>query len=126
MKKVFVLACAIILGSAAQSAVTWDWWFGHSSEDISGCALGIAAANANVVGAQVALCAAKAENVEAGAQVAIGYSQVDTLRNGVQSAFIAKARKAALQFGLICFNEGGFLPVFVFFNFDKSMFGAEK
>ena len=86
----------------------------------------VGAANAEITGAQVAICAAKADKVKCGAQVAIGYSQVDTLRNGVQSAFIAKARKAALQFGLICFNEGGFLPVFVFFNFDKSMFGAER
>lgn len=126
MKKILILACAIVLGSATQAAVTWDWWFGHSSDDISGCALGLGAANAKVVGAQVALCAAKAENVEAGAQVAIGYSQVDTLRNGAQGAFIAKARKAALQFGLVCINEGGFLPVFVFFNFDKTMFGRER
>ena len=93
---------------------------------MSGCALGIGAANDKVTGAQVALCAAKAEKVKAGAQVAIGYSQVDTLRNGVQSAFITKARRAALQFGLVCFNEGGFLPVFVFFNFDKTMFGGER
>ena len=126
MKKILVLACVAFLGFAAHSAVTWDWWFGNASKDISGCALGLGAANAQVTGAQVAVCATKANNVKAGAQVAIGYSQVDTLRNGVQSAFITKARKAALQFGLICFNEGGFLPVFVFFNFDKSMFGAAK
>ena len=56
-----------------------------------------------MVGAQVALCAAKAENVEAGAQVAIGYSQVDTLRNGAQGAFIAKA------YSLL--REGGRLTV---------------
>ena len=126
MKKMLVLACAIALGFAAQAAVTWDWWFTRSSEDISGCALGIGAENAQVSGAQVALCAAKAQKVRAGAQVAIGYSQVDTLRNGAQAAFITRAHKAALQFGLICFNEGGFLPVFVFFNFDKTMFGGER
>ena len=126
MKKLLVFACVAFLGLAAQSAVTWDWWFNNESEDISGCALGIGAANENVTGAQVALCATKAEKVKAGAQVAIGYSQVDTLRNGVQGAFIARARKAALQFGLVCFNEGGFLPVFVFFNFDKTMFGGKR
>ena len=126
MKKILVMASAMFRGLAAQSAVTWDWWFGNASTSNRGCALGLGAANAEITGAQVAICAAKADKVKCGAQVAIGYSQVDTLRNGVQSAFIAKARKAALQFGLICFNEGGFLPVFVFFNFDKSMFGAEK
>ena len=126
MKKILILACAMVLGFATQAAVSWDWWFSRSSEDISGCALGIGAANAEVSGAQVALCAAKAQKVKAGAQVSIGYSQVDTLRNGAQAAFITKARKAALQFGLVCFNEGGFLPVFVFFNFDKTMFGGER
>ena len=126
MKKILILACAMVLGFATQAAVSWDWWFSRSSEDISGCALGIGAANAEVSGAQVALCAAKAQKVKAGAQVSIGYSQVDTLRNGAQAAFITRARKAALQFGLVCFNEGGFLPVFVFFNFDKTMFGSER
>lgn len=116
----------MFLGLAAQSAVTWDWWFRNSSKDISGCALGLGAANAEVNGAQIAVCASKANKVKSGVQGAIGYSQADTLRNGVQAAFVTKARKAALQFGLVCFNEGGFLPVFVFFNFDKSMFGAEK
>ncbi len=126
MKKMLILACAMSLGLAAQAEVSWDWWFNHSSDDISGCALGIGAANAKVTGAQVALCAAKAQKVKAGAQVSIGYSQVDTLRNGAQAAFITNARKAALQFGLVCINEGGFLPVFVFFNFDKTMFGGER
>ena len=126
MKKMLILACAMTLGFAAQADVSWDWWFNHSSDDISGCALGIGAANAQVSGAQVALCAVKAQKVKSGAQVAIGYSQADTLRNGVQAAFITKARKAALQFGLVCINEGGFLPVFVFFNFDKTMFGRER
>jgi hypothetical protein len=125
MKKILILACAMSFGFAAQAAVTWDWWFGHSSENISGCALGIAAGNAQVSGAQVALCAAKAETFNAGAQVSIGYSQVDTLRNGAQAAIVANARKAALQFGLICINDGGFLPVFVLFNFDKTMFGGK-
>ena len=97
MKKILILACAIVLGSATQAAVTWDWWFGHSSDDISGCALGLGAANAKVVGAQVALCAAKAENVEAGAQVAIGYSQVDTLRNGAQGRLKDKKLNKAFE-----------------------------
>ena len=106
--------------------MSWDWWFGNSSEDISGCALGIGAANAQVSGAQVAICATKAKDVKAGAQVSIGYSQAETLRNGVQASFINKAHKAALQLGLVCINDGGFLPVFVFFNFDKTMFGRKK
>ena len=126
MKKLLMFACVAFLGLAAQSAVTWDWWFNNASEDISGCALGLGAANDKVTGAQVALCATKADKVKAGAQVAFGYCQAGTLRNGVQSAFITKAHKAALQFGLVCINDGGFLPVFVFFNFDKTMFGGKR
>ena len=67
MKKILVLASAMFLALAAQSAVTWDWWFGNAFPSNRGCA-----------------------------------------------------------FGLICFNDGGFLPVSVLFNFDKSMFGAEE
>ena len=67
MKKILVLACVALFGLAAQSAVTWDWWFKNKSKDVSGCALGLGAANAQVTGAQVAICAAKADKVKAGA-----------------------------------------------------------
>ena len=123
MKKLMIAAIAMAFGLAAPAACTWDWWFGNAGKDIRGCALGLGAANGEVKGAQIAVCAAKAENVKSGCQGAIGYSQVKTLRNGVQFGFISKAEKSALQFGLVCFNKGGFLPVFVFFNFDKTMFG---
>ncbi|MBO5642389.1 MAG: hypothetical protein J6S51_00035 [Kiritimatiellae bacterium] len=126
MKKLLVAIALVAFASTASADCTWDWWFKNGSKDITGCALGIASANKSVVGAQVSLCANKAKEVKKGAQVAIGYSEVDTLANGAQAGFITKARKAALQFGLVCFNEGGFLPVFVFFNFDKTMFGAGK
>lgn len=124
MKKLLAVLSVVAFASVAKSECTWDWWFNNGDKDIKGCALGIASANDTVTGAQVSVCANKAKNVKSGAQVAIGYSEVDTLRNGVQASFIAKARKASLQFGLVCFNEGGFLPVFVFFNFDKTMFGG--
>ena len=124
MKKLLVFACVAFLGLAAHSAVTWDWWFNNASEDISGCALGLGAANDKVTGAQVALCATKADKVKAGAQVAFGYCQVDTLRNGVQSAFVNRAESASLQLGLLCWNKTGFLPFFVFFNFDPNCFGG--
>ncbi len=39
---------------------------------------------------------------------------------------VNSADKAALQLGLICVNKGGFLPVFVFFNFDKTQFGKAR
>ena len=59
-------------------------------------------------------------------QYALGYSQTLELRNGVQMGFVNKAKSASLQFGLICINDTGFLPFFVFFNFDPHMFGALK
>ncbi|MBO7166948.1 MAG: hypothetical protein J6V88_05415 [Kiritimatiellae bacterium] len=126
MKKFFALIALVACAVSANAECTWDWWFNNGDADIKGCALGIASSNGTVKGAQVSLCANKAKSVESGAQVAIGYSQVDTLRSGAQVSFITKARKSALQFGLVCFNEGGFLPVFVFFNFDKTMFKSSK
>lgn len=124
MKRLLAVFSILVFASVAKSECTWDWWFKNGDRDIKGCALGIASANDTVTGAQVSVCASKANEVKSGAQVAIGYSRVDTLRNGVQAAFITKARRASLQFGLVCFNEGGFLPVFIFFNFDRSMFGG--
>jgi hypothetical protein len=44
----------------------------------------------------------------------------------VQFAFVNKAKSSALQLGLVCINDTGFLPAFVFFNFDKKMFGKGK
>jgi len=126
MKKIMAAFFAVALVFTAKAECTWDWWMESAGEDISGCALGIATANREVTGAQVALCATIADKVKAGAQVTLGYAQATTVRNGVQSAFITKADRAALQFGLLCFNKGGFLPCFVFFNFDKTMFGGEK
>ena len=123
MKKLMILLAVATFSLASNARVSWDWWFKNGDADIKGCALGIASSNGEVQGAQVSLCANKAKTVKSGAQVAIGYSEVDTLKNGVQASFITKARKAALQFGLVCINEGGFLPIYVFFNFDKTMFG---
>ncbi len=123
MKKLMIVALAMAFGLAASADCTWDWWFDNAGKNIKGCALGLGTANGDVKGVQLAVCAAKADNVKGGCQGAIGYSEVKKLRNGVQFGFISKAENAALQFGLICFNKGGFLPVFVFFNFDKTMFG---
>ena len=126
MKKMMIALCAALMGLSASAEWWWTWFEERADKDVRGCELGLFTKSRNVSGAQVALCSNKAEDVAAGAQVAIGYSQVDTLRNGAQGALVAKARKAALQFGLVCINEGGFLPVFVFFNFDKAQFGGKK
>ncbi len=125
MKKI-VLLLGIIAAVASVKAADciWDWWFDNGHKNITGCALGVGCSNGTVTGAQIGLAAAKADKVVKGAQGAIGYSRVNKLRNGAQFAAVTRAKSAALQFGLICFNDTGFLPVFVFFNFDKNMFGS--
>lgn len=126
MKKLMVAACAAMLGLAAQAEFKWSWWPGNpdlSGEKVRGCVLGVASEVDTVTGAQVDLLWHKAKNVTAGCQYAIGYSRVDSLRNGCQIAMVNSADHAALQLGLICVNKGGFLPWFIFFNFDKTQFG---
>ena len=126
MKKLIMLLGVVASVAVAQADCTWDWWFGRGKEDIKGCALGIGCSNGTVKGAQIGLAATKSDKVDGGVQGAIGYSETGTLRNGAQVGFVTRAKSAALQFGLICFNETGFLPVFVFFNFDKAMFGGAR
>ena len=61
-----------------------------------------------------------------GCQYAFGYCNAQKVQNGPQLAVVNIADKAALQFGLLNFNKGGFLPFFVFFNFDTKAFGHVK
>ena len=91
---------------------------------IAGCVLGFASEVESIKGAQVSLFYSKAKEVKAGCQYAFGYCQALSVRNGAQVATVAKAHKAALQFGLVCINDEGFLPWFIFFNFSKGCFGA--
>lgn len=129
MKKIAVAVCAVMMGvMAANAECIWSWWTNSPSENASknvqGCALGIASEVASVKGAQVSLLFNITEKVRCGAQVAIGYNQAETVKNGPQVGFVNKAKGAALQFGLLNFNEEGFLPVFPFFNFSTKYFGA--
>lgn len=132
MKKLMIAFCAAALaGSAAKADFIWNWWTTSNEgkpqkTEMKGCSLGIASKLKNVQGAQIDLLFNKSENVKSGAQGAIGYAQTLTLRNGVQMAFVNKAKSSALQLGLVCINETGFLPVFVFFNFDTKMFGKAR
>lgn len=129
MKKLACTLVALCLGAlTAQAECHWSWWTDGKTadKDVKGCILGLGSTVKNMRGVQLDVCISQAETLKDGCQGAIGYSKVDKLRNGVQFAFWNDADRAALQFGLICRNKGGFLPVFVFFNFDKTMFGAEK
>ena len=132
MKKLMIAACAAVMGaSAANADFIWNWWTTSNAgkpqkSEMKGCSLGIASELKSVKGAQIDLLFNKSKSFKSGAQGAIGYSQTETLRNGVQMAFVNKAKSSALQLGLVCINDTGFLPAFVFFNFDKKMFGKGK
>ena len=130
MKKL-MLAAALATGvfaTANAGECIWSWWVGapaeNSKKDVNGAALGIASETASITGAQVSLLWNKTEKVKSGAQVTIGYNEAKKVKNGPQVGLVNVSDSAALQFGLLCFNKGGFLPFFPFFNFDKTAFGG--
>lgn len=129
MNKLMIAAfAAVMCAMTAKADFFWSTWFRKDikDKDVSGCVLGLASEIKSGLGAEVNVCISKADEFKRGAQVAIGYSRVAKLRNGVQAAFWNEADSAALQFGIVCHNRTGFLPWFPFFNFDKKMFGKEN
>ena len=127
MKKLMILISAAMLGFTAAADCTWSWWVGDdkAQNDCRGCTLAIASERAKVSGAQISLLWSKTKALTAGYVGAIGYSRADTVANGVQDAIVCSADSASLQLGLLCFNKSGFLPFFVFFNFDPAQFGSK-
>ena len=137
MKKLMMMAiglCACVV--AAQESVStdpvddqcvWSWWSGapeaNLQRDFRGCALGLGSGFRSVRGAQISLCMNTVEHLKGGAQVSLAYNRATKLNNGCQIACVNVSDAAALQFGLLCFNKGGFLPFFVLFNFDTKAFG---
>ena len=126
MKKLMFALCAGMMAFAANADFNWSWWVGDDKTDkeLTGCQLGIASECKTMKGAQVSILWNRMQNLHNGAQVAWGYNNAKTVQNGPQVAFVNIADKAALQLGLLCFNKEGFLPFFVFFNFDTKMFGG--
>ena len=128
MKKLMFALCAGMMAVAANAGCCWSWWVGDdkADKDLKGCQLGIACECKEITGAQVSVLWDRVQAVRNGAQVSIfGVNFAKKVQNGVQASWwFNGAEHAALQLGLICHNEGGFLPWFVFFNFDKSMFGG--
>ena len=127
MKKLLFIACAAMLATAARADFNWCWWVGgdDASRNLNGCQLGIADECSEMTGAQVSLLWGRVKYI-LGCQFAFGYCNAGKVQNGPQLAVVNIADKAALQFGLLNFNKGGFLPFFPFFNFDKTMFGGGK
>ena len=133
MKKLIVALSAVVLGVVSANAgdFIWNWWTTSNADKpqktyMKGCSLGVASELKEAHGAQLDVLFNKNESFSSGVQGAFGYSQTLELRNGVQCAFVNKAKSASLQLGLICINDTGFLPFFVFFNFDPHMFGGAK
>ncbi len=126
MKKVIMLGLVASLGFAAHAGCFWSWWVGDdkTDKDLTGCQLGIASECKTMKGAQVSILWNRMQELHNGAQVAFGYNNAKKVQNGPQVAFVNIAEKSALQLGLLCFNKEGFLPFFVFFNFDTKMFGG--
>ena len=127
MKKLMVVLCAVSLGLAAQADFSWCWWVNgkDADRDLQGCQLGIASECSEMTVAQVSLLWGRLKRA-VGCQFAFGYCNAHKVQNGPQLAIVNIADKAALQFGLLNFNKGGFLPFFPFFNFDKTMFGGGR
>ena len=141
MKKILVALCAAAMAASVANAgdCTWSWWVGDdkASTEVDGCALGFGTERTEVEGAQVAVCMNLADKVDGGAQVTFGYNRANKFEEGAQVSFFNRAKEfrkgaqvgfvniadsSSLQIGLLCFNKTGFLPFFVFFNFDKKMF----
>ena len=137
MKKILVALCAAAMAASVAKAgdCTWSWWTGDdkASSSVDGCALGFGTERTNVEGAQVAVCMNLADKVDGGAQVTFGYNRANKFEEGAQVSFFNRAKEfrkgaqvglvniaesSSLQVGLLCFNKTGFLPFFVFFNFD--------
>lgn len=136
MKKLMmVLVAFFMMGIAQGRDVTqdecvWSWWAGlpprNVNKDLCGCSIGPAAHFHSVRGAELSLLYSNTQELIGGCQFALGYNHADKVYNGCQVGCVNVAESAALQFGLLCFNKNGFLPVFVLFNFDKTMFCAKE
>lgn len=125
MKRLMIVASALMLATAASAECRWSWWVGGPDKDakIQGCQLGIASECKEVKGAQVSLLWGVV-NRALGFQGAIGYCRTAKMINGAQVACVNVAEEgAALQFGLLNWNPKGFLPFFPFFNFSTAYFG---
>lgn len=128
MKKLLITAVfAALAAVSARADFFWSTWDREDirDKDVTGCVLGLSSKVKAMTGAQISLLFNDAEEVRAGAQGTLFMNATDTLRNGVQLGLVNQAKSAALQLGLVCFNDTGFLPIFVLINFDVKKFGKK-
>jgi len=151
MKKILVLSAVVALAVSAKADFTWSWWCDKTDAktDIS---LGLATKCKSVSAVDLSLIYS-ASCVENGVQVAFPgicdsdkakvlqgslwfnrgddscaqVSCVNVAKNNIFSlGFLNFAKTSKVQIGFLNFDENGFLPVFIFFNLDKSLFTSEK
>jgi len=151
MKKLFALSVLSVFAVSAQADFTWSWWC-DKTEAKTDISLGLATKCKSVSALDLSLLYS-ASGVENGVQVAFpGICDSDKARvlqgsmwfnrgddscaqvacvnvakkNTFSLGFINFAKASKVQIGFLNFNENGFLPLFPFFNLDKSLFGNEK
>ena len=122
-KAIFALVAVAALALTSKAEFSWNWWCEKPDQDVRGCEMGIGCEAPAIKGAQISLVYGKTEEVKAGCQVAVlGVADAKEVYNGCQVGLVTFAEKASLQFGFLCFNKNGFLPVFPFFNFSKGCY----
>jgi len=151
MKKILVLSSVVALAVSVQADVTWSWWLNKADAktDIS---VGIVNECASVSTLEISLLYGSSP-VESGAQWSIfGINDskkanvlqfswwfnrgdescaqvacVNTAKNNVfDLGFLNFAETSKIQIGLLNFDKNGFLPLFPFFNLDKSLFTSAE
>jgi len=146
MKKLLVALSLVGAVLCAQADVAWSWWLENSdiSTDIS---FGLAARCKQVKSLELSLlyagspvsdglqwtifglndseakCPLQAAFVNRGADPCVQLGFVNLAKSSVfDLGFANVADDAKFQLGFLNFNKKGFLPVFVFVNFDPSIF----
>lgn len=146
MKKLMVVAALVVGAFAAQADVKWSWWLENADEstDVS---LGLASRCKSAKTFELsflyssspvtdgvqwtifglndseATCPLQLAFVNRGKDPCVQLGFVNLNESSVfDMGFVNCAKESKFQLGFLNFNEKGFLPVFVFFNFDPSIF----
>ena len=127
MKKLMIM---LVVAAAAVVAQAGEWKFtlwNNRTPDPAyrGCEIGFTDYSDKVTGAQLNVFTSRCNEFQNGLQYTLfGYNRATKCRRGVQLGWFNRAESSSLQLGLVCINRTGFLPWFVFFNFDTAMFTA--
>ena len=146
MKKLVVFAALVMGAVAAQASVQWNWWLENesASADVS---LGIASRCKAVSAFELSLFYSSSPVADGVQWTFLGLNDSEATCP-LQLAFVNRGKDPCVQFGFanindssvfdmglvncsdeakfqlgfLNFNKKGFLPVFIFINFDPSIF----